>query len=419
MTGVGTSLLIIGTVIGASGLIAKFFRRQAIEEALTDELFPHEDWSAIPPNDAIRLQESKFEVWTWSRAQTQRVVEKDGDSTYERDEFIGSHVSVAVRCPEQPTQGLLAPVDAYLSRTALYRFGLLWLEKPASNIDVTTTQLAARLVGAALCRIHGSEALVELCQRARPGQPGSYFLMAPLLALELDHESLTTLASQWAVGGVFRTLIGTGRHHDPMMASVAMRVLDASDNERHELLLALLHNGQPMLLQVVIDALSRWHEDRNSLRPEDIVECSRYVRQTESVRLLCHIASLLSGSRAKHALSRLVETTHPWLLECALEELARLDIDTAVRLLLERLNAEEDDQAVLTVLLSALGKYAGVDAVMRIRRLTDGLMIHGDIKDAAKDAIAQIQSRAQAEAGRISLAASTMGGDVSISRNTD
>lgn len=388
-------------------------RRQAKEDALTDELLPHENWSNIPPHDATRLQEPLYEVWTWSKQRTQRVIETHGDTTYETDEFVGSDVSVAIRCPQQPAQGLLAPVDAYLSQNALYRFGLLWLEEPASKIDVATSQLQARLLAVALCRTEGEAALPELCRRARPGQPGSSILVVPLLALESDDIVLSTLAAQWAVSGVFRTLIGTNRRHRPIIRKVVMRILTSATEHRHHILLALITNGQPLLLQVVFDALVRWPKVGKKIRPNDIYECSRNLYELEAARLLCRIASLLPGNRAKTALSRLIQDGSRQTLHCATEELAQVDVDATVDALIQRTN-ERNDTKTLATIITALGRYAGVDVVMHIRELSGGILTTEEVKIAAENAITHIQERASAEGGRVSLVTDAIGGELSV-----
>ena len=145
--------LFVGTIVASVGIVIFLTKLRRDENEITDEIPASEGWSALPPPDAIRLKESAFEVWAWSRPRHQRVVEERGEITYEREEAVGYDVNVAVRCPQEPTKGLLAPIDAHLSQHALYRFGLLWIEQPAAEIDATLGQLEARLVSLSLIHI--------------------------------------------------------------------------------------------------------------------------------------------------------------------------------------------------------------------------------------------------------------------------
>jgi hypothetical protein len=405
--------VVVGTMVGSIGLVFYLLHRQNEEHDTTGEMLASEGWSDIPPNDATRLQEPAFEVWSWVRQRNQRVLETHDNTTYERNEFIGSDVSVAIRCPQQPAQGLLAPVDTHLSRNALYRSGMLWLEQPASKIDIAISQQQARLVGVALCRTEGDAALPELCRRARPGQPGSSYLVVPLLALESDDESLSTLAKQWAACGVFRTLIGTNRRHGPVMSKVTTRILNAATKDRHDMLLALLRTGQPLLLKVAFSTLERWPQVGNKMRPEDICKYAQDLYEPEAVRLICRIAATLPGQSAKEALVRLIQESPPQALYYAAEELARVDLDATVGSLLQRTNSEDDAQTMATV-ITALGLYADVNVVMQIRELSEGLLTSAMIRSAANDAIDQIQARARADAGQVSLISESSGGEVSM-----
>ena len=407
--------LVVGTMVASVGIVMFLTKLRRDENEITDEIPASEGWSALPPPDAIRLKESAFEVWAWSRSRHQRVVETRGEITYETEEAVGYDVNVAVRCPQEPTKGLLAPIDAHLSQHALYRFGLLWIEQPAAEIDATLGQLEARLVSVALCRTQGDAALPELCRRARPGQPGSARLAIPLLALETEDDALETLASQWAVSGVFRTLIGTNRHHAPIMSKVALRMLNAVDTGRDEMLLALLRNGQPMLLEVAINALRRWPQEGGQIQPNHIVECSHNLYDAQAIKLLCRFCAALPSERAQAMLQRLIQAGTAEVILYAAEELAGLDIDATVTALLQRTNGNSYiTPEIAATVITSLGRYAGVDVVMHIRELSDGMLTTEEVKIAAENAITYIQERASAEGGRVSLVTDAFGGEVSV-----